>query len=434
MVLERRAVAVAAVAVAVSAGSALLLRPNPPEPREPVCRWLAGDVDVHTAYSAVRVRDMQLEQALSFAPGVQEQADLARERGLDFIAITDYDDVTARDDPAYGTEGLIWVPGYEHPFGGIAQFLGAEAKLPSTDNSIAAVRKVARSLRDNGGVFQIAQPGDRNWSRSYGTSIEPDAVEVWFNGPWGYDPGEIGKDGAFSMAFYDRLLDEGFDVAATGGSNSFLRGISKLAGVGQPTTWVCATEASSDGVLDAVAAGRTTVAHEYPSQSVLTEGEAGGGSSERPRESRSGGFRNPPPQDTDIPFVTIEADRSGGEAFEALLGDTIAPGDRIRVGVFDATFSVLRLVGDGSRIIDEVEVFSPTFVHSFDAPDDVTWIRAEVFARPEDTAGGACRLDPERATYCENRIGMLALSSPIYVSDQPRPTPSTSPDEQREAS
>ena len=399
---------------------------------DPVCRWLSGDVDVHTAYSAVSVRDMELEQALSFAPGVKEQADLARERGLDFIAITDYDDISAQADPDYGTEGLIWIPGYEHPFGGVAQFLGTDRILPESDNSIRSVRRVTETVRAAGGVFQIAHPGDRNWARSYGTSIPPDAVEVWFNGPWGYDPGEIGKDGAFSMAFYDRLLDDGLQVAATGGSNSFLRGISKLAGVGQPTTWVCATAVTRDGVLEAIAAGRTTVAHEYPTQSVLTEGEAGGGSGAGPRKSGTGGMRNIPPPDTDIPFVSIEADRSGGDPFEALLGDVIAPGDGVRVGVFDATFSILRLVGDDSRIIDEVEVFSPTFVHTFEAPDDVSWIRAEVYARPEDTAGGPCPLDPETATYCGDRIGMLALSSPIYVSSDPQQTPAAGSETRQE--
>lgn len=63
----------------------------------------------------------------------------------------------------------------------------------------------------------------------------------------------------------------------------------------------------------------------------------------------------------------------------------------------------------------KVDVFTPSFVHTFEAPSGVSWIRAEVFARPEDTAGGPCNLSTEVATYCDNRIGMLALTSPIYV-------------------
>jgi len=117
-----------------------------------------------------------------------------------------------------------------------------------------------------------------------------------------------------------------------------------------------------------------------------------------------------------MPFVSMEADRIGGRDFEALIGDTVDPGARLRVGVFDAPFSVLRLVADGSRVVDQVEVFTPTFVHELEVPKDVSWVRAELFARPEDTIGGPCKLRPRTATYCEDRIGMLALASPIYVS------------------
>ena len=421
----RRILLVVAGSVAVMLVASVLLDTDRPEKEQPPCQWLAGDLDVHTVHTATQVRDISSEEAATFALTVEEQADLARNRDLDFLAITDFDSTSAQRDPAFGEDGLIWIPGYEHQFAGLAQLLGATKRYPTSASGSGAVRRVARSLGGSGGILQVAHPGDRLWERAYGTSIDPDALEVWFNGPWGYDPGDVDKDMTRSIGFYDRLLDDGHQVAASGGSNSLLRGLYKLAGVGQPTTWACADERTAEGVLSAIRQGRTTISHEFPSQGPLTESEAGGGGAEA-AESGSGGFTRPPPQGTAVPFVSIEGDRPGGTVFEATLGDVVDQGDRLRVGVFDGPFSVLRLVADGSRVLDQIEVFTPTFVHEFIVPDDVSWIRAELFADPKDTIGGPCRLDPDVATYCDDRIGMLAMTSPIYVSRTPLVAPSPS--------
>ena len=411
-----RGLVVAVVAAVVATGSALILTRGAGRSEDRGCTWLAGDLDVHTAYSVTRVKKMSYEQATTFAPTVEEQALNAVNRDLDFIAITDYDDISSQSDTAYGDGDLIWIPGYEHPFDGIAQLLGATERFNNAGDSATDVRRVAASLERSGGLLQVAHPGDGLWESNYGSRIEPAAVEVWFNGPWAYDPGDIAKDMTRAMRFYDRLLDRGQRVAVTGGSNNLLRGLNKLAGPGQPTTWVCAEEISSQGVLDAIARGRTTISHEFPSQGPLAESEAGGGGGGGGAESGTGGLTNRPPTETDIPFVTIEAERLGGQRFEALLGDVVDRGDTIRVGVFDGPFSVLRLVADGSRVLDQVEVFTPTFVHEFIAPAGVSWIRAELFAQPKDTIGGPCKLDQQMATYCGDRIGMLGLTSPIYIS------------------
>lgn len=395
-------------------------RPGPVEPAvSPPCRWLAGDVDVHTAYTFVSARGEALDTALLYSPSVEEQAALADERGLDFIAITDYADMSAQSDPAYGTGGLIWIPGYEHTFKATAQLLGVSDTVGLGTTSLMDVRRVARRVRSGGGVFQIANPGDGRWPRSYGTRFAPDALEVWFAGPWSYDPGKIGKDQTLSMRFYDSFLDAGHRVSATGGANSLFRGITKLAGVGQPTTWVCAEDVTQAGVLQAITDGRTTLAHEFPTQAPLTEGESAAGSGPAAADSSEPveDFSVPPP-DTDIPFVTIEGDVDGDGDFEALLGDAVPPGTELRVGVFGGPFSVLRLVSDGSAVLDQVDVFTPTFVHELEMPEGATWIRAELFARPEDTVGGPCDVSSPRASYCDDRIGMLALTSPIYGESQ----------------
>lgn len=417
----RRAAAVAAISTLV--GGVLTLFPRPTTERraapEPVCTWLAGDLDVHTAYTFVSARGRLLDEALTYSPSVQEQADLASERGLDFLAITDYDDVSAQSDPSYGSNGLIWIPAYEHPFAGVAQMLGLSQTIPVGASSVGEVRRTLRSMRAEGGVFQVGNPGDRRWPRAYGTDISPDALEVWFAGPWSYDPGEIGKDQTLSIGFYDRLLDAGHQVAATGGSNSLFRGISKLAGAGQPTTWVCAKDPNVAGILEAIRDGRTTLAHEFPTQASLTEGEAGGGSAPEPAQGSDSSdqpFATAPPV-TVIPFLTMEADADGDGEFESLLGDAVPQGASIRVGVFGGPFSVLRLVSNNSVVVDQIDVFTPSFVHELEMPEGSTWIRAELFARPEDTVGGPCDVSSKKASYCDDRIGMLALTSPLYAGD-----------------
>ena len=419
MATWHRAAAVAATSTVIVGVLAAIVT-APPEAAsdaEPPCRWVAGDVDVHTAYTFVSARNELLDTALTYSPSVEEQAGLAAERGLDFIAITDYADVSSQSDPAFGGEGLLWIPAYEHPFSGTAQFLGVTETTPVGPTSVPEVRRVVSEIRSEGGLFQIGNPGDRRWSRAYGTKLRPDAMEIWFAGPWSYDPGKIGKDQTFSIGYYDRFLDAGHKVAATGGGNSLFRGITKLAGVGQPTTWVCAEELTEQGVLEAIRSGRTTLAHEFPTQAPLTEGESGGGAAPAAAPGQEVDPFTVPPPDTDIPFVVMEADPDGDGRFEALLGGSVSAGTPIRVGVFGGPFSVLRLVSDGSTVLDQVDVFTPTFVHELEMPDDSTWIRAELFARPEDTVGGSCDVTSKVASYCEDRIGMLALTSPLYLDD-----------------
>ena len=416
----QRAAAVAAASTVIGGVLAFVVGAPPDEASgpEPPCRWVAGDVDVHTAYTFVSARNALLDVALTYSPSVEEQAGLAVERGLDFIAITDYADVSSQSDPAFGGDGLVWIPAYEHPFSGTAQFLGVTETAPVGATSTRDVRRVVGQVRSDGGIFQIGNPGDRRWSRAYGTRLRPDAMEVWFAGPWSYDPGKIGKDQTFSIGYYDRFLDAGHHVAATGGSNSLFRGITKLAGVGQPTTWVCAEELTTEGILEGIRSGRTTLAHEFPTQAPLSEGESGGGSG--PAAAGQTQDVDPfvvPPPDTDIPFVAMEADADGDGRFEALLGDQVPAGAPIRVGVFGGPFSVLRLVSDGSSVLDQVDVFTPTYVHELEMPRDATWIRAELFATPEDTVGGPCAVSSKDASYCDDRIGMLALTSPMYSAD-----------------
>ena len=377
----------------------------PKDARGPSLRgeWLAGDLHVHTTYShdswaGPSDDNTGPEEFYTFGWSVGEQGTIAAARGLDYVAITDHNDVRSQTDAAWGTEGLIWVPAYENSLPGHAQMLGATSVLDNGGDSLADVERIAAALRTAGGAFQINHPSDGEWIERYGNSFVPDTVEVWNIGVWAHQPpAPSSNDNEFSLRFWDSFLDAGHHVAATGGSDSHWRSLTPMAGVGQPTTWVFAEQPTPEGVLAAIGEGRTTISHQPP---------AHGG-----------------------PFAVLEADRNGDETFDATVGDTVGIKRPLRARVEGAPGATLRLVTTGSEILAEVPVTSPDFTYDFTAPKGVTWVRAEVFL--EDAAEVRQQLTPlcevidtiagffddRPSTHCKNRLFMLALTSPIYLED-----------------
>jgi hypothetical protein len=124
----------------------------------------------------------------------------------------------------------------------------------------------------------------------------------------------------------------------------------------------------------------------------------------------------------------LNADGDGDGTFESMLGDTVVPGSRIQAVVENAEGAALRLVTNGGSVQAEQTITSFNFSAIFDVPEDSTWVRAEVFY--PDGADARAELTPlcdmsnqlfefgsepdSRNTYCENRLAVVALTSPIY--------------------
>ncbi|WP_084961319.1 CehA/McbA family metallohydrolase [Thermoactinospora rubra] len=186
-------------------------------------RWWAGDFHTHTVHS---------DGVLTVA----ELAELARSRGLDFLAVTDHNTVSHHAELG-AAGGITLIPGQE----------------VTTDRGHANV------FGDVGWV-DFRQPADR-WMERGLASINhplgadcawllplrerPRVAEVWHASWWDRRWGA-------PLAWADAWRD---DVVAIGGSDFHRPGDDGLPGT--PTTWVLAEDPG--GVLDGVRAGRTAV-------------------------------------------------------------------------------------------------------------------------------------------------------------------------------
>jgi len=398
VVVVAAATGLAATLIPVGGGSAKTARE---------CEWLAGDLHVHTTYSHDAYGgpgDDNTPHGEFYTLGhtVTTQFGVAASRRLDFLAITDHNDVRSVADPGFGEGGVIPIAGYENSLQGHAQMLGARHVYDNGKQSVADVKRLRDELRADGGVFQINHPAegstdfphDQDWA--YGRAVVPDTVEVWnisrlYQPPL---PSASSNDDAIRM--WEAFLDDGHRVGATGGSDNHYVATTPVQGVGQPTTWVCAATRDEAGVLDGLQRGRTFISHQPPAY---------------------GGTR-----------LYLEGDRDRDGKFESMVGDSVGHRSRLRVRVEGGAGSLLRLVGYGGRDIAEpIPVIAPSFTHTFDPPHGVTWVRAEVF-EPDAAATRAGTCDSfvgGETTYCRNQLLVLAMTSAIFVEGRPVPLHAT---------
>jgi len=367
----------------------------------PQGEWIAGDFHVHTCYShdvycPPEDDNTGPDEFYTLGSTVEMQFCAAAARGLDFLAITDHNDVRSQSDPGFGACGVMPVNAYENSLRGHAQMIGA-TRLFEGGNSVEEVNRVVEELHDHGGAFQVNHPADgtvdyphdADWG--YGYDVVPDTVEVWNISRLWQPPAPSGSSNDDAVRYWEGWLDRGYRVAATGGSDNHWVSTQAAQGVGQPTTWVFVTERSRRGVVEAIRAGRTFVAHQPPS--------VGG------------------------PRLYLEGDSDGDGTYEAMVGDSVAQGSALRVRVENAPGTFLRVLTDEGTVAFEVPVTSASFEHRFTVPTDSTWTRAEIFdpdLRAERQA--ACDADMgSQTTYCRNQLLVLGMTSALYFEEANAP-------------
>lgn len=367
-------------------------------------RWIPGDLHVHTTYShdsfgpPAELTPPSPEDAYTFGWSVGEQFTLAKSRGLEYVAITDHNDIRSQSDAGFGSGGLVPIPAYENSLKGHAQMLGARHIYDNGDKGTPAIRRLAGALHGapDRGIFQANHPIDPPFA--YGYEVPVDTVEAW-NLPWYFQPPfPSASDNDSALRYWQGWLDRGRKVGVTGGSDNHYRGTAAVQGVGQPTTWVFAQERSARGILEGLRAGHTFVVHEPPGYGA--------------------------------PSAFLEADGNGDGRYEAMVGDTVRPGSALRVRVAQAPGSFLRIVTDGGHeAFAPVPVTGTNFEYRFKLPAKATWVHAQVYGDNEkDQKATGCSTvlgadGAKQSTYCTNRTLMLAITSAIYL----RPPPAARP-------
>ena len=367
-----------------------------PKPKGGV--WLAGDLHVHTcfshdAYCGPGDDNTGPEEAYTLGRTVEEQFCDASRRGLDFMAITDHNDIRSQKDSGWGACGVLPIPGYENSLQGHAQMLGATELYDSGDKLAAAVNAAAAELRADGGVFQINHPanGSVDWPNDpdwkYGYDVIPDTVETWNISTLWQPPAPSGSSNDDAIRYWEGWLDRGYHVGATGGSDNHYASTSAVQGPGQPTTWVYTADRSEEAILEGIREGRTTISHQPP--------ELGG------------------------PRLFLEADADGDGTYESMVGDSVSPGAAMRVRVENAPGAEILLHSSGDEVSAPVKVIGPRFEYRFSGPADGRWIWAELIADDRPSERSAC--DPQlgdQTTYCRNRFLRLAMTSAIYLEHE----------------
>jgi predicted metal-dependent phosphoesterase TrpH len=355
--------------------------------------WVrAGDLHVHTPYSHDSYGgpgddNTPPGEAYLLGASVEENFNSAARRGLDYLAISDHNDVRAQSDPGFGAAGVIPIHAYENSLKGHAQMLGGRELYDNGDKSVTAVSTLADTLRDDGGVFQVNHPAyktedypsDIDWEYRY--EVRPDTVEVWNQAS--------AVTNADAVDYWEGWLDRGERIGVTGGSDSHWLSTTETI-LGSPTTWVFVIKRSEQGILEGLKAGRTSLSSLPPA---------------------AGGAR-----------IFLEADVDGNGVYESVVGETVPKGSALRVRVEDGAGANLRVVtDDGKKALDPVPVTGRRFEHRFKLPESSTWVRAEVY-EPGVEEGLDASCEPPTGfdgTTCQGVLPARAMTSAIYFENFP---------------
>jgi len=234
-------------------------QPYQPAPALSVeARWYAGDFHVHSLESG------------DASAQIDAIAELAAERGLDFVVISDHNTNSTVDflvDAQGRHPDVLLIPGQEFTtYGGHGGAIGVTRPLSyALGLDGATVPRAISEVHGDGGLFSINHPrldlGDLcrgcPWEHEVDMA-EVDAVEIMTGA---VDP--VG--GLFleaTLEFWEQAVLAGNHLAAIGGSDDHKAGVDlspTQSPIGSPTTMVFAEELSVQAILDGVSAGATVV-------------------------------------------------------------------------------------------------------------------------------------------------------------------------------
>jgi hypothetical protein len=232
------------------------------EPGEP--GWLRGDLHCHTRHS----------------DGDSWPADMlarAVERGLDFLGVTDHNQVGHQAEYAAvaGENVPIVLPGIEvTTYGGHWNAWGTDTWWEFREPEAEAVTRAMRAAAASGAVVSVNHPKPFGPAWEYPTAVGYHAVEVW-NGAWE-------RLNHQALAWWEQQLRAGHRLVALGGSDLHrLRTPDPdprhARDLGVPTTWAnVGDERTPEGVLAALRAGRVFISAQPSGPQLFLQRDAGG--------------------------------------------------------------------------------------------------------------------------------------------------------------
>lgn len=258
-----------------------------PEPRaawEPVVvaageRWWAGDLHVHS------------EESGDASATLDAIAALARDRGLDFVVVTDHNTVSHHERLAAfqgSLDDLLLVRGIEvTTYAGHGNAIGASAYVDHrVGHGGVTSDTIARAIDAQGAVFSVNHPALDLGDSCIGCAWDHADTPWDLVGALELQTGPFDVTGVLftpqAIARWDELLDGGARLAAVGGSDDH-RASPDATGtqspIGSPTTLVWTDELSEPAIVEAVRAGRTVVKLRSPDDPMawLTAEDAAGG-------------------------------------------------------------------------------------------------------------------------------------------------------------
>jgi hypothetical protein len=229
-------------------------------------RFYAGDLHVHS------------EDSGDARPGLDEIADFARGRGLDFVVVSDHntDSQVEKLTPAQARHpDLLLVPGVEFTtYGGHATGFGVTRYVDHKVGLTTTVGEAAAAIQAQGGLFSINHPvldlGTICIGCAWVNDVpgRVDGVEV---ATGGYDEvGFIFDEGA--RDFWDALLDDGSHAAPVGGSDDHKAGVDEGpfgSSIGAPTTMIFADALSVAALTQGIEDNRVVVKLQGPDDAMI---------------------------------------------------------------------------------------------------------------------------------------------------------------------
>jgi hypothetical protein len=202
-------------------------------------RWLKGDLHLHTLAS---------DGVLS----VEELTKRALRHGLDFLAITDHNQmVSAESLPK--VPGVTLIPGIEWThFKGHANFLGVDQPYdePFFANDMREIRARFESARLRGALITLNHPFEELCPFTFDFNALPfDCLEIW-NGP-------MRESNLRAVGLWQSLLAAGKKIPITGGSDYHRDQLFIFPG--GPTTCVFAMSLSPADILAALKQGNAYI-------------------------------------------------------------------------------------------------------------------------------------------------------------------------------